>query len=108
MLTGPRTDPIGHSPTVLLIGCRLIVFFLVRLQVVKTDPVKCFGMRVRKLREQLGVSQEALAIRAGVHRTYMGGIERGERNVSLKNIIRLAQALNVRPQDLFDEPEEIE
>lgn len=70
----------------------------------KADPEKRFGRRVRELRERMGVSQEALATRAGIHRTYMGGVERGERNISLKNIIRLAEALKVRPQNLFDEP----
>jgi transcriptional regulator with XRE-family HTH domain len=70
----------------------------------KVHPEKRFGQRVRELRQRLGISQEALATRAGIHRTYMGGVERGERNISLKNIIRLANALNVRPHDLFDEP----
>lgn len=70
----------------------------------KSDPIKRFGRRVRELRERMGVSQEALATRAGIHRTYMGGVERGERNVSLKNIVRLAEALEVRPHDLFNEP----
>jgi transcriptional regulator with XRE-family HTH domain len=70
----------------------------------KSDPLKRFGRRVRELRERIGVSQESLAARAGIHRTYMGGVERGERNVSLRNIIRLAEALEVCPHDLFDEP----
>ena len=69
----------------------------------KSDPIKRFGRRVRELRERMGVSQEALATRAGIHRTYMGGVERGERNISLKNIVRLAEALKVRPHDLFNE-----
>jgi transcriptional regulator with XRE-family HTH domain len=62
---------------------------------------KQFGNRVRKLRLKAGLSQEELAFRAGVHRTYLGGIERGERNPSLKNISALAQALGVTLPDLF-------
>jgi transcriptional regulator with XRE-family HTH domain len=69
----------------------------------KVDPVTRFGNRVRTLRERIGISQETLASRAGIHRTYMGGVERGERNISLKNIIRIAEALGVPPQKLFDE-----
>lgn len=65
------------------------------------DPLKVFGARVRSLREQVGLSQEALAAQAGIHRTYMGGIERGERNPCLKNILRLAHALRVPPKELF-------
>lgn len=69
----------------------------------KVDPLKKFGAQVRSLREQAGLSQEALAAKAGIHRTYMGGIERGERNLCLRNIIRLAEALEVQPRDLFAE-----
>ena len=69
----------------------------------KVDAVAKFGHRVRTLRERAGISQETLASRAGIHRTYMGGVERGERNVSLKNILRIAEALGVTPQKLFDE-----
>jgi len=63
---------------------------------------KQFGMRVRQLREKQGLSQEELAYRAGVHRTYLGGIERGERNPSLKNIVAIARALSIRLPDLLD------
>ena len=60
-----------------------------------------FGKRVRELRNALDVSQEELAHRAGVHYTYLGGIERGERNPSLVNIGRLSAALKVPLADLF-------
>ncbi|HUG89784.1 MAG TPA: helix-turn-helix transcriptional regulator [Planctomycetaceae bacterium] len=65
--------------------------------------LKRFGARVRLLRTRAGLSQEALADRARIHRTYIGGIERGERNVSLKNICRIAKALQVPVADLFRE-----
>ena len=61
------------------------------------------GLRVRKLRLVLGLSQEALADKCGLHRTYVGSIERGERNVSLQNIVRLARALQTTPSDLLKE-----
>ena len=61
-----------------------------------------FGRRVRRQREALEprLSQEALADRAGVHRTYVGHLERGEVNPTLWNIIRLADALEIDPGDL--------
>jgi transcriptional regulator with XRE-family HTH domain len=68
------------------------------------EILRHFGQRVRTLREQAGLSQEALAAKAGIHRTYMGGVERGERNLCLKNIVRLAVALGVHPGQLFDDP----
>ena len=61
-----------------------------------------FGNRVRAaLRHALGVSQEDVAARATLHRTYVGSVERGERNVGLLNVIRLAEALEVAPADLL-------
>jgi len=59
------------------------------------------GLRVRKLRERAGWSQEELGFRSGLHRNYIGGIERGERNVAIVNVARLAHALGVRPRDLL-------
>lgn len=62
-----------------------------------------FGSRVRELRRRQGLSQEDLADKCGLHRTYVGGIERGERNPSLRNIGRLADALGVAVRELFPE-----
>ena len=60
-----------------------------------------FGRRVRELRKGRGFSQEELAHRAGMHYTYVGGIERGERNPALVNIGALAAALGVSLAELF-------
>ena len=61
-----------------------------------------FGDKVRKERLAQGYSQEDLAERAGVHRTYVGMIERGEKNITLLNITKIAEALRIRPRDLLD------
>lgn len=60
-----------------------------------------FGDRVRMLRREIGISQEELALISGLDRTYIGGVERGERNISLVNIHKLAAALNIPPRELF-------
>ena len=65
------------------------------------DPRVLFGIRVRELRTERGLSQERLAELAKLHRNYIGGVERGERNVALENIVRLAKALSISPRDLF-------
>jgi transcriptional regulator with XRE-family HTH domain len=59
------------------------------------DVLKRFGERVRKLRKARGFSQEGFAAKCGLDRTYMGGIERGERNVALRNIDRIARTLGM-------------
>jgi transcriptional regulator with XRE-family HTH domain len=60
------------------------------------------GLAIRQLRIATGISQEAFAAACGLHRTYIGGIERGERNVSFANLLRIADALDVRPAALLD------
>jgi transcriptional regulator with XRE-family HTH domain len=63
--------------------------------------LKVLGDRVREYRTYQGLSQEELAKKSSLHRTYIGGIERGERNVSLLNIQRIASALKKRVPDLL-------
>ncbi len=60
-----------------------------------------FGNKVREARSKLGISQEDLAARAGVHRTYIGMIERAEKNITLTNIEKIAKALGVSIDELF-------
>ena len=62
-----------------------------------------FGNRVRELRKLKNLSQEELAFRADVHRTYIGMIERAEKNITLLNIEKMANALEVSINDLFNE-----
>jgi transcriptional regulator with XRE-family HTH domain len=65
------------------------------------DKLKIFGEKIRKIRIEHGLSQEKLAFLSGLHRTYVGAIERGERNVSFKNIEKLAKTLKVNLEELF-------
>ncbi|MGH9431809.1 MAG: helix-turn-helix domain-containing protein [Terriglobia bacterium] len=65
------------------------------------DPNRLLAFSIRRLRVTLGFSQEALAEKCGLHRTYVGAIERGERNVTLFTLSRLAKALGVPPEDLI-------
>ena len=62
---------------------------------------KAFGNRLRELRHERGLSQEALAHICELDRTYIGGVERGERNISLLNILRIARALEITPSELM-------
>ena len=61
-----------------------------------------FGKRLTQLRKQLGFSQEALALESGIARSYLSGVERGQRNISLVNICRLAETLKVQPATLLE------
>ena len=65
------------------------------------DIIENFGQRVRALRKKAGLSQEAFAARCGLDRTYIGGIERGERNVALRNLSVIANALGMSMSQLM-------
>ncbi len=67
----------------------------------RSNPKEIFGHNVRRIRNEAGWSQEELAYRAKLHRTYISSVERGERNVSLENIFAIAEALKVAPGSLL-------
>lgn len=67
----------------------------------RESPQQFLGKRIRQQRERLGLSQEELAATCSLHRTYVGSVERGERNVSLTNIVRFAKALHLTPSKLL-------
>jgi ribosome-binding protein aMBF1 (putative translation factor) len=69
--------------------------------------LRAFGLAVRQERERLGVSQDVFADMAKVHRTYVGSVERGERNISLKNIDSFARALGITGANLFARAESL-
>lgn len=68
----------------------------------KREILLKFGKRVRKMRLEQNLSQEELANKAGVHRTYIGMIERAEKNITLENIEKIAKALGLSPKELID------
>jgi transcriptional regulator with XRE-family HTH domain len=68
------------------------------------DPLTLFGLRLTELRKAKGWSQEWMALESGLARSYVSGIERGQRNLSLLNICRLAEALEVEPAALLKPP----
>lgn len=72
------------------------------VQSVEGDLQRTFGANLRAHREARGFSQEAFADLVGVHRTYMGGVERGERNLTLKSVERLAERIGVDPLSLLE------
>jgi transcriptional regulator with XRE-family HTH domain len=65
-----------------------------------SDATRLFGERVRAQRAALGLSQEALADRCGVHWTFLGQVERGQRNLSLHNLLKIAGGLGLDPAEL--------
>ena len=66
-----------------------------------SDVAVRFGQKLRAIRQQKGISQEQLAAESGLHRTYVSSVERGERNISIVNIEKLAAALGIRMSDLM-------
>lgn len=64
-------------------------------------PQELLAQNVRRLRASAGLSQEALASLAGIHRTYLSSVERGERNLTINNVFRIAEALGVDPRELL-------
>jgi transcriptional regulator with XRE-family HTH domain len=68
----------------------------------KRNVRQIFGENLRRRRQALGISQEELAEKAGLHRTYIGSVERGERNVSIDNMDRLARAVVATIKQLLE------
>lgn len=66
------------------------------------DPRGLFGRRLAQLRKEKGWSQETLALESGIARSYLGGVERGQRNIALINIYKLSQTLGVTLSNLMD------
>lgn len=84
------------------------VIFLHVMELHMTDKYQdlmVFGERIKAVRKKQGLSQEELAAKADLHRTYIGMIERGEKNITLLNILKIARALNVFPGNLFKDIE---
>ena len=71
------------------------------MKAVENNIKKIFGARVRALRTKKGWSQEDFAFECGLHRTYIGAVERGERNVSLENIKKIADTFKIDMAELF-------
>lgn len=67
----------------------------------QTDPRILFGRRVAEVRRLKGWSQEKLALESGMARSYVGGVERGQRNIALINICKLAETLGISPGELM-------
>lgn len=68
----------------------------------KPFTIRDFGRNLRRLRKARGYSQEGFALASGIDRSYVGGVERGDRNPSLKMILEIAAALDADPRELFD------
>ena len=75
---------------------------ILQLPTMKREVLIKFGQKVREERARLGLSQEELAGRAGVHRTYIGMIERAEKNITLESIEKIAKALKINIADFFN------
>ena len=95
-----------YKQAMLLIVCRLIVVIACTFHYMNPLEMQVtLGQVVRAKRSQLGYSQEAFADKVGLHRTYIGSFERGERNLSLQNLVRIANALALPLSSLLAEAE---
>jgi|SRR6218665_104377 len=84
-------------------SCILKVALSFHAGMTKKKILIAFGNKVRELRKEMEFSQEELSFKADLHRTYIGMIERGEKNITLTNIKKIAKALNVKAKDLLDD-----
>ena len=94
-----------YEPQILIVrGLKVIIRVSLGGMVRNADSATkaAFGQRVRDIRTKKGLSQEGLAEKCDLDRSYIGGVERGERNVSLINIKRIADALEVSAQEFFE------
>jgi len=82
--------------------CILKIAFKIIDNIMKKEILIKFGKKVREIRVRQNLSQEKLATKAGVHRTYIGMIERAEKNITLENIEKVAKALGLSVKELFN------
>ena len=74
---------------------------IAKINKVKSPSLTAFGEAIRQRRKALGYSQESFGDACGIDRSYMGGIERGEHNLALINILKIIDALGVQPSEFF-------
>lgn len=74
----------------------------------KREHLIQFGKKIRKIRKNLNLSQENFGYKTDLHRTYIGSIERGEQNISIETLLKIAKALNVEPSELLPKLEELD
>ena len=101
MLSVSQCEIIAVSPITRIV-CRRLVCLNILFIMTKRKELEEFGKRLRELRLQKGYSQEKLAEIASLHRNYIGMIERGERNVTLLNIKKIARALGIEVSELLE------
>ena len=92
---------IGRS---LIEGVLIESFFFEMQKNMAPDPRTRFGLKLIEVRKKRGWSQERLALESGLARSYLGGVERGQRNIALLNIFKLAESLGVEPSVLLEAP----
>ena len=96
------TDRLHPGMILIVRGMVLIVNIPMVRMGKRADILVRFGLRVRELRQAQGYSQESFAAACGLDRTYIGGIERGERNVALRNIETIAETLGITLSELME------